>query len=489
MPNLRSIFPLVLLTLTFSTFAQEPPADAPATTSATVASVISAGTLRLQTPAGEEMVVLHGVLAPVSTSPLGSKAKQEVTKLLQGKKLTLEERAKLGGIAEVVAYLDNGECLNEFLVSSGLAMWDRVTAPDYVQLKNAQDSAKRHQVGLWAGTDTTEEAEKIDAGARLEEYKQKSNLRRQAFFDAAYEKWITLSDEEQLALYTSVNEAQQHVANVGDARVSGLENKAANLESAAQSKAAEADESRNLMAELQQQRNEEMNTINNTSPVVNSPIQVVGNVGFFSQDTFATSWGLQYNSQIDNVQWIGDGYFWRMDNRAAETQQRYDDALHAEAATAAAAERERGQLQADAQAVRTQQQATANLQDRLTIEAESTRGVLLQLRQAQNAKYVPVSTKTEVARLKNTDASDTIDVKIASKVWRVSCDTPKGSDAAGLTIDVYQGDATTPFRRLTADAPSFRRFLVLDEPGAFTLKIQNPNNVAFTVTVYEISGV
>lgn len=486
--NLRSLSLLAALILAFSVPAQDPPAEVSTTTDATVVSVLSAGTLRVQSATAEETVVLYGVLAPVSTSVLGTKAKEQLATLLKGKSLRMEQRDNLGGVPGVVAYMDDGECLNEFLVASGLALWDRATAPDYVQLMNAQESAKRNEAGIWSGMGDTEESSEIDTGARLEEFKQTSNLRRQAFFDAAYEKWITLSDEEQIAIFESVSDAQIHVSNVGEARIANLESSAAEYETAAQAKTSEIDASRNRMADLQQQRSEELTTIQNDRRALQSPLQVIGNVRYFTQAAYATSMGMRYNSQIDNVQIMSNYDALSTGARVAETDARYDAALRAEAASAEAAARERAALEANAQAVRNRQQQTADLQNRLTIDAETTRGFLLQLREAQNANYVPVSTKTALTQIDNTRVSNSVEVDITAMVWRLDCEIPAGADSSKLTVDIYQGESALPFRRLAADAPLFRRFLILDEPGTFRLEVQNPDNTRATITVYEISA-
>lgn len=486
--NLRSISPLLAIAaLAFSSVAQEPPADA-STTNATVVSVISAGTLRVQSNASEEMVVLYGVLAPVSISVLGTEAKEQLETLLQGKSLRLEERDNLGGVPGVVAYLDDGECLNEFLVASGLALWDRATAPDYVQLMNAQESAKRNHAGIWKGMGDSEKPAEIDTSARLEEFKKTSKLRRQAFFDAAYEKWITLSDQQQIDIFNSVNDAQLHVENVGDARISNLEDSASEYETAAQAKDSEVDASRNRMVELQQQRNRDLNAINADQRTQAPPFQAGAGIRFYTQDAYSSNVGVVFGSQVDNVHMVSNYDALQANVIAAETDARYQAAMRAEATSAVGAAREREALEANAQAVRNRQEQTTSLQNQLTIDAETTRSFLLQLREAQNAGYTPVSKSTELTRADNTSTTNSVNVTITSSVWRLDCDTPAGTDGSGLTVDLYQGDSPTPFRRLAADAPLFRRFLVLDESGTFRLEIQNPKNARFTVTVYEISA-
>lgn len=485
--NLRSLSLLAALMLAFSAPAQDPPTEASTTMNATVVSVLSAGTLRVQSATAEETVVLYGVLAPVSTSVLGTKAKEQLSALLKGRSLRLEKRDDLGGVPGVVAYMDDGECLNEFLVASGLALWDHATAPDYAQLMNAQETAKRNEAGFWSGTGDTETSGEIDTGARLEEFKKASKLRRQAFFDAAYEKWIALPDQEQVDIYNSVSDAQLHVQNVGDTRVAGLEDTAAEYETAAQAKASEVDASKNQMAELQRQRNEDLNAISDRQALEGSGL-AAGNLRFFTQNAYASSVGVQFSSQIDGVQMLSTYDTLRAGARAAETDARYDAALRAEATSAVAAARERDALEANAQAVRNRHEQTADLQNRLTIDAETTRGFLLQLREAQNAGYVPVSTKTAVTQLDNTKVSDSVEVTITSLVWRLDCDLPAGADGSDLTIDLYEGNAGVPFRRLAADVPMFRRFLIMDEPGTFRLEVQNPGNTPATITVYEISA-
>jgi micrococcal nuclease len=93
----------------------------------------------------------HGIDAPETGQPFGSRAKQAASELAFGKQVTIREvdTDRYGRtVAEVT--LPNGRSLGRELVERGMAWRYEAFAPNDVILLRAQVCAKKVKLGLWA---------------------------------------------------------------------------------------------------------------------------------------------------------------------------------------------------------------------------------------------------------------------------------------------------------------------------------------------------
>jgi micrococcal nuclease len=94
---------------------------------------------------------LHGIDAPESGQPFGSKAKQAASDLAFGKTVTIKERDKdRYGRTVVEVILPDGRSMNREMVEQGMAWSYRQYAPGDVILNRAEISARKAQLGLWS---------------------------------------------------------------------------------------------------------------------------------------------------------------------------------------------------------------------------------------------------------------------------------------------------------------------------------------------------
>ena len=122
--------------------------------SARVVSVLDGDTIEVLSNNRTERIRLHGIDCPEKGQAYGMKAKQATSRLVFGKKVTLEThgRDKYGlTIADVS--LPDGIIINIELVRNGWCWWYQQYAPDNVMLAELQRRARRSRLGLWADPD------------------------------------------------------------------------------------------------------------------------------------------------------------------------------------------------------------------------------------------------------------------------------------------------------------------------------------------------
>jgi endonuclease YncB( thermonuclease family) len=98
-----------------------------------------------------ERISLNGIDCPEKGQPYGAKAKQATSKLVFGKKVTLQTHGldKDGRTLAEVS-LSDGVIVNVELVRNGSCWWYQHYAPDNVILAELQRRARRSGLGLWA---------------------------------------------------------------------------------------------------------------------------------------------------------------------------------------------------------------------------------------------------------------------------------------------------------------------------------------------------
>jgi endonuclease YncB( thermonuclease family) len=101
-------------------------------------------------------VRLYGIDAPESGQPYGAQATAAVREIAAGKNVTVRVTdVDTYGRAVGRVILPDGDELNRFLVSRGLAWWYRRYAPDNRDLERLEQSARDAGRGLWSQDDPT----------------------------------------------------------------------------------------------------------------------------------------------------------------------------------------------------------------------------------------------------------------------------------------------------------------------------------------------
>ncbi|MCX7799429.1 MAG: thermonuclease family protein [Fimbriimonadales bacterium] len=117
-----------------------------------VVGVTDGDTLRVlvQDPTPREIRVrLHGIDAPERSQAFGSRARQELSKLVFGKTVRVE-KVDTDRYGRTVARLFvDGTDVNAEMVRRGFAWWYRRYAPDDLELRRAEEAARASKVGLW----------------------------------------------------------------------------------------------------------------------------------------------------------------------------------------------------------------------------------------------------------------------------------------------------------------------------------------------------
>lgn len=150
MRRLPNRLPVLLLLLLLAL-----PARAQETFAAKVVGVSDGDTITVLTDARRQVKVrLHGIDAPESHQPFGSRAKQFTSGTVFGKavKVKVRDTDRYGrSVAEV--FTQDGRSLNHEAVRAGMAWWYRRYAPNDRMLQVLEEEARRARRGLWADRD------------------------------------------------------------------------------------------------------------------------------------------------------------------------------------------------------------------------------------------------------------------------------------------------------------------------------------------------
>ncbi len=143
-PMITTIFPLVLMVLSFSVpaFAQE--------FTAHVIGVSEGDAITVKHERRMVRIRLRGVDCPDKGQPYFNEAKRFTTFMADGRDVLVRPLGKDGRgrtIADVI--LPGGKSLNQELLQEGLAWWDRKHSSDQT-MKDLQDVAEAGKRGLWS---------------------------------------------------------------------------------------------------------------------------------------------------------------------------------------------------------------------------------------------------------------------------------------------------------------------------------------------------
>lgn len=147
-----------LATLLFAAAALLVGCAAPKTDEGRVVGITDGDTVRVlvQDPTPREIRVrLHGIDAPERSQAFGTRARQELSKLVYGKIVRIEkvETDRYGRtVARIFA---DGTDVNAEMVRRGFAWWYRRYAPDDPVLRRAEEEAKAARAGLWRDSNPT----------------------------------------------------------------------------------------------------------------------------------------------------------------------------------------------------------------------------------------------------------------------------------------------------------------------------------------------
>lgn len=125
-----------------------------------VVSVSSGDTLIVERYGQPIQVHLRAIKAPNWGNRFGEQARRRLSKLVEGKKVTVKTN-DLGIFAGVYGevLLKQGTHINQLLVKEGLARWDRNADPGNDTLAVLEEEAQKARIGLWKDSDAKPIAE------------------------------------------------------------------------------------------------------------------------------------------------------------------------------------------------------------------------------------------------------------------------------------------------------------------------------------------
>jgi diguanylate cyclase (GGDEF)-like protein len=146
-------------------------------------------------------LALHGLECPAPDEPYGKEARQFTSKLVLDRTVRVQvqdRRTPLRLAGSVV--LPDGSLLGHRLVQSGLARWDRKTAPNDIKLQTLEDSARKLGIGLWSLPDPKARAAPEKEGSKRSATRSGKILRSIAFLSMALALLVTIAAAVFLAL-------------------------------------------------------------------------------------------------------------------------------------------------------------------------------------------------------------------------------------------------------------------------------------------------
>lgn len=119
-----------------------------------VVAIIDGDTFKLLTHGNTQLKIrLHGIDSPEKSQDFGQAAKQKLSQLIFGKQVIIEEKdIDRYGRTIAIVYNNDGDCINETMLKSGLA-WHYKHYDDNRSWAEMEENAKDARLGLWSKTD------------------------------------------------------------------------------------------------------------------------------------------------------------------------------------------------------------------------------------------------------------------------------------------------------------------------------------------------
>ena len=120
----------------------------------TVVSVHDGDTFTVVAENGQKIKVrLHGVDTPELKQSFGKEVQRQTEAKVLNKKVKLEEKGKDRYKRTIaIVYLDNGLCVNAWLLENGLA-WHYLKYDQNQRWQALEDQARKNRIGLWKNPD------------------------------------------------------------------------------------------------------------------------------------------------------------------------------------------------------------------------------------------------------------------------------------------------------------------------------------------------
>lgn len=167
-----------------------------------VVSVMAGDALKVEKDGVEMLMLLYGIKCPGFQTSAGREAKKitEDKVIGEGARISIEEEK--GSLVFVTVHIEGGAILNEQLLLSGLAEWDKLSAPNNTEYESLEARAKERGVGLWKHLNRglpseSDGVKKSKTVIDLDSFKNRRNLVKRAQFDIEYNHWASLSQAER----------------------------------------------------------------------------------------------------------------------------------------------------------------------------------------------------------------------------------------------------------------------------------------------------
>jgi len=466
-PSLRSLI-VISLVQSFALAglaAAQSPTPPPKRESARVVSVVTVDGLQLHIGGKPELVLLYGLKAPLVTTRDTKADRQQLAQVLEGKTVSIERRSKLGKLSQVIAYLDDGLCVNEYVISQGLAAWDRAAARDYESASKAEEMARANHTGIWnTGAGATAKVPP-SAAAALQNFKQRNQLKQQAEFDAAFEKWASLEKSQQFAAISALRQLVGENDSTAVNALASLDEARRDIENQDDAAKERLQEHREDYLKLREAEQDQLQRILDDHPTR------------FGRRVYSASEQTAVSIAADERQIKADSTNTRQDFQSRRAR-KMDDIRATESERESLAAVKAG-LDVEAQEAEDKRAAL-----QYSLQAEIYR--LVSMTEAARSGYSPVTRKHEIDRIEAPAHDAKLEIDVTSDVWRIDIQTPGDATDPSLSVDVSRDVEASPFTRLPADAPLLEQSLILDGPGSFTLHVRNPQDTACLVLVYAV---
>lgn len=121
-----------------------------------VVGVTDGDTVKVLKDGKEVKIRLWGIDAPEKKQPFGTKSKQFLSGLIFGQTITVEDKGtdRYGRTLGILKTAD-GKNINVEMVRAGMAWWYEYFAPNELDLKEAQEKARKRKMGLWMDRNPT----------------------------------------------------------------------------------------------------------------------------------------------------------------------------------------------------------------------------------------------------------------------------------------------------------------------------------------------